>query len=140
MITRIHDYTHIPCNFSSCVTYKTITHKLSDLDSIFQLKLINLYTSDKLCLMSLILVIEIKHELLFLHHWISKLLYVNGTFNQRKSDGSLNRCKAFLVDKAYSQSPGINYTDTFILVVKPTDECWITYIFISIFAVFWLFL
>jgi len=44
--------------------------------------------------------------------WIFKI--------KRHSDGSLVRHKARLVAKGFSQEPGLDYGETFCLVVKPT--------------------
>lgn len=39
---------------------------------------------------------------------------------KRKSDGSIERCKARLVTKGFHQQPGLDYNETFSHVVKPT--------------------
>jgi hypothetical protein len=48
------------------------------------------------------------------------LLAVLGVQIEAKQDGSIDRYKARLLAKGITQWPGINYTDTFSLVSKPT--------------------
>ncbi|KAL6332494.1 hypothetical protein AAG906_008525 [Vitis piasezkii] len=48
-----------------------------------------------------------------------------------KPDGSIDRFKARLVAKGFHQHPGIDYQDTFCLVVKPTTVCIVLTITVS---------
>ena len=39
---------------------------------------------------------------------------------KRRPDGSIDRFKACLISKGYNQWPGLDYTDIFNPIVKPT--------------------
>ena len=52
------------------------------------------------------------HKNLVGYKWVYKLKF--------NSDGSVSRYKARLVAKGFHQQPGLDYLETFSLVVKPT--------------------
>jgi hypothetical protein len=39
---------------------------------------------------------------------------------KRRPDGSIDKFKACLISKGYNQRPGLDYTDIFNPIVKPT--------------------
>jgi len=57
------------------------------------------------------------------YRWVYKI--------KRRADGTVERYKACLVARGFTQQEGINYSETFNPVVKPTTVCLVFAIAVS---------